>query len=497
MHQHFAKGYGIALLLLIAAMGAPCSSAAAGANAKPEASRGKPNIVFIAVDDLNDWIGCMKGHPDALTPNMDRLAARGTLFLNAHCSAPLCGSSRASVMTGLLPSTTGIYTYINDDAIRRAGDATRTVPFLHEYFSRNGYETMAVGKIFHKHVPKGTVDRSGGRGGWGPFPAKRLNWDNKGTLTDWGAYPETDEKMPDYEAATWAVEQLRGPHEKPFFLAVGFIRPHVPWLVPQKWFDLHPLSKATPPPYLKNDLDDIPEIARRISNMPMMPTTEWALAHDKWRDIVQAYLACTTFADAQVGRVLDALDASPEGQNTIIVLWGDHGYHLGEKNRFAKQALWDRATRVPLIIVMPGGQGGQVSRQPVSLLDLYPTLLDLAGLSPNPANEGRSLKPLLANPELDWPHPVVTTWGRNHHSVHDGRYQYMHFAEGAEELYDLAEDPNEWRNLAADPHYAATKQRLQQALPKINAPWVAGLSGGSPALEKDYQEAMRSAGEKK
>jgi len=460
------------------------SVAAKVPKARPDIGAAAPNVLFIAVDDLNDWVGFLKGHPDALTPNMDRLATRGTVFRNAQCTAPLCGPSRASLMTGLRPSTTGIYTHPEDNKIRDTCDATRATPFLHEYFGQRGYETLAVGKIFHHHVPTGTVDQSGGRGGWGPTPEKKLNWDSKGTLTDWGAYPDTDDKMPDYEAATWAVNQLQQPHDKPFLLMVGFIRPHVPWLVPQKWFDLHPRSRATPPPYLTNDFDDVPEMARRISEMPMMPTTEWAIAKDKWRDIVQAYLACVTFADDQIGRVLDALDASPAGKNTIIVLWGDHGYHLGEKNRFAKHALWERATRVPLVIVTPSGQGGQVCHQPVSLLDLYPTLLELAGLPPNPANEGRSLKPLLENPDREWPYPAVITWGRNNHAVRDTRYHYMHFNDGSEELYDLVNDPNEWRNLAKDEEYASVKVRLQQSLPKINAPWAPNTAGGGPGLDE-------------
>jgi arylsulfatase A-like enzyme len=471
------------LFLLCAVLAHP------GVEAQAASTAAQPNVLFIAVDDLNDWVGCLKGHPDAITPNIDRLAARGTVFANAHCTAPLCGPSRASLMTGLRPSTTGIYTHIADNKLREVCEATRTTPFLHEWFGQRGYETLAVGKLFHQHVPSGTVDQSGGAEGFGPKPDRRMNWEAKGTLTDWGAFPDSDPAMPDYRAATWAVERLREPRPRPFFLGVGFYRPHVPWHVPQKWFDLHPRHKAEPPPYLTNDFDDIPELSRRIADMPMMPTTEWAIANDQWRDIIQAYLACVTFADAQVGRVLDALDASPAGTNTIIVLWGDHGYHLGEKNRFAKQALWDRATRAPLILVTPHGKGGQVCSQPVSLLDLYPTLLDLAGLPPNPANEGRSLKPLLEQPDRDWPYPAVTTWGRNHHGVRDARYHYLRLADGSEELYDHVEDPNEWRNLAGEPDRAGVKERLAQALPKLNAPWVSGLNGGSPWLEEEYKQA--------
>lgn len=446
----------------------------------------RQNVLFIAVDDLNDWLGCLGGHPDARTPNMDRLAARGMLFSNAHCNAPLCGPSRASLMSGLRPSTTGIYTHLGDNALRGAGEAMRNVTFLHEFFSRHGYETLAVGKLFHQHVPKGTVDHSGGPSGAGPAPGQRMNWQRAGTMTDWGAYPEHDGQMPDYKAASWAVDRLREERPKPFFLGVGFIRPHVPWHVPQKWFDIYSRDRLRLPPYRAGDLDDVPDSARRIAEMPMMPTTEWAIATNKWRDIVQAYLACVSFADAQVGRVLDALDASPAASNTVIVLWGDNGYHLGEKSRFAKQALWERSTRVPLIIAAPGRQGGRTCPAPVSLLDLYPTLLDLAGLPPNPRNEGTSLVPLLENPARDWRHAAVTTWGRNNHAVRDVRWRYIRVADGAEELYDHQQDPNEWHNLAGNAEHAAVKDRLRKFLPTHNAPWAAGMAGGSPALERQY-----------
>ena len=322
-----------------------CASVVVGAERKP-------NVLMIAVDDLNDWVGFLSGHANAYTPNMDRLAARGTVFENAHCQAPICGPSRASLMSGLLPSTTGIYGQIKDDQIRKDNAATKNVTFMPEYFRNAGYKTMGIGKLFHDHAPKGVFEVSGGRkGGFGPYPKKRIKWPtpevNKKiflgkkykTSTDWGAFPDKDEKMPDYDNATWAVDQLQQVHDRPFFLAVGFARPHVPWLVPQKWFDLHPIDKVQLPPYVKGDQDDVPEISKRMHEMEQMPTAEWAQSSGKWKEIVQAYLACTSFADACVGRVLDALDKSTYADNTIVVLWTDHGYHLGEKNPFASAYL--------------------------------------------------------------------------------------------------------------------------------------------------------------
>lgn len=433
----------------------------------------RPNVLFIAIDDLNDWIGCMGGHPNTLTPNIDALAKQGTLFTNAHCQAPLCGPSRASLMTGLRPSTTGIYGQIKDDFIRQANEATRKNRFLFEYFHQSGYRTMAVGKLFHNHVPEGTVDESGGREkGFGPKPPHRLNWDRKGTSTDWGPFPDRDEQMPDFRSAQWAIERLHEKHDKPFFLAAGFLRPHVPWHVPQKWFDLHPLDGIQTPPYLPSDYDDLPEIAIRVASVPMMPTTEWAIKNKKWKEVVQAYLACVSFVDHQVGKVLDALRASPYVDNTIIVLWSDHGYHLGEKNRFAKHSLWERATRAPLIISGPHLNKGQSCSKPVGMIDLYPTLLELCGLPANPQNEGHSLLPLLKNPENDWPNAVVTTYGRNNHAVRTEFYRYIHYENGAEELYDHRIDANEWTNLANRPEYRELKERLKKLLPQVNAPWA-------------------------
>ncbi len=433
-----------------------------------------PNVLFLAIDDLNDWLGCMGGHPDVKTPNIDRLASRGTLFTNAHCQAPICGPSRASIMTGLLPSTTGIYGQINDGKLRQASEAVRETPFLFEYFRDHGYHTMAVGKLFHQHVPAGSVDESGGRvRGFGPTPPKRLKWNAAKTSTDWGPYPETDQEMPDYGTAQWVKERLLREHQKPFFLAAGFLRPHVPWHVPKKWFDLYPAGELAMPPYLPGDYGDIPDLGVRLAELPMMPTTEWAKKNGEWKYIVQAYLACVSFVDHYVGEVLDALAKSSYADNTIVVLWGDHGYHIGEKNRFAKHSLWEEATCAPLIVAGPGLPASQVCTKPAGMIDLYPTLLDLCGLPPNAANEGHSLRTLVENPRAEWRHAALTTYGRNNHAVRTERFRYVRYEDGSEELYDHRNDGNEWRNLAELPEFASVKERLRKYLPEQNAPWSA------------------------
>ena len=430
----------------------------------------RPNVLFISVAALTSLPTFAGYYPDALTPNMDRLAKRGVVFTRAHCQFPLCGPSRASLMSGLLPSTLGYDDHMKDEALaKRAGELGTDL--LHTYFSRHGYSTMAVGKICHNHVPKGSVDASGKRGDFSEGTGKLTkNWHQNGTSTDWAAAPERDDQLPDHHAAAWAVNQLQAEHDKPFLLMVGFLRPHVPWYVTQKWFDLYDKAQITLPPFKADDLDDVPAAAKRISILEEMPRTTWAIENDQWRNIVHAYLACISFADHQVGRVLDALDASPYKDNTIVVLWSDHGYHMGEKNTFQKQSLWTRATRVPVVIAGPGIQGSQRCDRVVSLLDLYPTLLALCDLPANARNEGRSLVPLLQEPARPWPHPAIIGWKENSFAVQDERYRYSRYNDGSEELYDHENDANEWNNLASDPVHAEIKTALSKVLDGLQTP---------------------------
>ena len=454
----------------------------------------KLNVVMIIVDDLNDWVGAMGGHPDTRTPNMDRLASQGTLFMNAHATAAICGPSRASVMTGLRPSTSGIYGQLSDKNIKKASAATENITFMSEYFAQNGYKTMGIGKIFHNGAPEGSFEEYGGRiKGFGPHPEKEFVWVSDRTNTDWGVFPEKDEDMIDYKSAMWARDKLAQEHDKPFFLAVGFIRPHAPWYAPQKWFDMHPADQLTMPPYLAGDQDDIPQISRDLHEMPMMPTTEWAIESGEWPNIVQGYLASVSFVDHYIGEVIKALENSPYADNTIVVLWGDHGYHIGEKNRFAKHSLWEETSRVPLIIRTPGGVEGQVTTTTASLLDLYPTLVDLAGLPANETNEGTSLKAVLDGSSETSGHVAITSYGYANHAIRDERYRYIRFVDGSEELYDHQNDPNEWLNLAGNPEYAEVKQRLGQYVPKVSAPLSPVQSGGR-AVNEHFAEMYEKAG---
>jgi arylsulfatase A-like enzyme len=433
-----------------------------------------PNVLLIAVDDLNDWEGYTGTNPDTVTPNIDALAARGTAFTQAYSQFPLCGPSRASLFSGLLPSTLGLLHQPRPDQVVADAAAQHGTLLLHSYFSEQGYKTMAVGKLLHRHVPKGSVDLSGGRGDWDRLPdGQRLHWESDNTMTDWGVYPGPEEEMSDPTAAAWAIERLRESHDRPFLLMVGFLRPHVPWYVPQKYFDAIGAAEAlASPPYRADDLEDVPEYAIRMNILAGYPRTEWAIETGVWNDIVQAYLASTYFADHYVGQVLDALERSPYADNTIVVLFSDHGYHLGEKNTFQKQTLWERANKVPLIFAGPGIPRGEIRGQTVGLLDIYPTLLGLTGLPANPANEGHSLVPVLNDAELAWSHATVSQWRRKGddsidlrgQTIQSGPWRYSLYGDGSEELYNHEADPNEWTNLAADPGTAAQHRELMDGL---------------------------------
>jgi iduronate 2-sulfatase len=461
----------------------------------------RPNVLFIAVDDLNDYVGCLGGHPNAKTPNIDRLAASGTLFTNAHCQAPICGPSRASLMTGLRPSTSGIYGQIQDQNIRGASPATAKATFLPDYLEAHGYRSFGCGKIYHKGDNAKTFDEFGHGSDMGPKPKKRFNYDPADhpdrvgtTQTDWAPYPKADAQMPDYKTAEWVRRKILtlsaevASERKPFFLAAGFCRPHVPLYVPKPWFDQHPIKGIKTPPYKADDWDDLPEISKRVNVAPMMPAMDWVLKEGHWPAILQAYLASTTFADHQVGRVLQMLEASPFADSTYIVLWSDHGYHLGEKGRFAKQSLWERSSRVPLIIAGPGLAKGQKCSAPVQLLDIYPTLVELLKLTTNRQNEGHSLVPLLKKPAADWPHFAITTYGPKNHAIQTRHHRYIQYEDGAAELYDHRSDPAEWKNIAAEAEQQKLIENLKRQLPRHNAP---NAKGSSYNFNEYFKQALR------
>jgi arylsulfatase A-like enzyme len=432
----------------------------------------KPNVLFIAIDDLNDWVGPLGGHPQVKTPNMDALAARGTAFTNAHCQAPLCNPSRTSILTGLRPSTTGVYALA---PWFRTSEKWKDTVTLFQAFHAGGYTTISTGKIFHGGYPP-KADRAKEVDVWGPDgriqprpKAKFVKTPDNHPLVDWGVYPEKDEDCFDHDIATWAVKQLKEPPKGPWFFAVGFQHPHVPCYAPQKWFDLYPEDKLILPDVKADDRDDLPRFASYLHWKLPEPRLKWLQENKQWKPLVRAYLASVSFADAQVGRVLQGLKESGQEKNTVVVLWSDHGWHLGEKGITGKNTLWERSTRVPLIFAGPRVTPGAKCGRPAELLDLYPTLLDLCGLPPNKANEGISLVPQLRDAKAVRERPAITTHNAGNHGVRTEKWRYIVYADGSEELYDEANDPHEWTNLARDPKFAAVKKELAKWAPAKSA----------------------------
>jgi len=451
----------------------------------------KPNILFISVDDLNDWTGCLGGHPQAKTPNIDRLAAGGMLFTNAHCAAPACNPSRTAIMTGVSPHRSGLY-----DNRQKMREVLPNAELLPKYFSRHGYWSAGSGKILHYFIdaqswddyfpPKETEN---------PFP--RTLYPDKRPVglprggpwqyieTDWAALDATDEEFGgDWLVSRWIGEQLGKEHDKPFFLACGIYRPHEPWFVPRKYFDLFPIEEIQlPPGYREDDLADLPPAGKKRGPNRYFPHIR---KEGQWKQGIQGYLASIAFADAMVGRVMTALENGPNRDNTIVVLWSDHGWHLGEKEHWQKFTAWRVCTRVPLIVRVPAGvpglaggtKAGSRCSRPVNLLSLFPTLTELAGLPEKAGNDGPSIVPLLESPMAKWPHLSVTHLNEpGSYGLSGDRWRLIHYANGDEELYDTASDRYEWTNLAGQSKHAAQLLKLRQLGPKSFAP---KFTAGSP-----------------
>lgn len=443
-----------------------------------------PNVLLIAIDDMNDWVGCLAGdnavqdgtltrHPNAKSPHIDRLAQRGTLFTNAHCQAPICNPSRTSIMYGVRPSTSGVYANSPKPWTVKTLAERVTLP---RFFAAHGYHTYTTGKIYHgSGLPPGDFDTIG------PRPGQKLKLDErlvpstaggaKG-LWDFGGQSYDESLFQDHADATWAIDVINDHatgNAKPFFLAVGFYRPHVPFYSPVRVFDQIPADEIALPPVKPNDRDDLPAIAAELTRAPAAPPHSWFVESGRWKEAVQSYLACIRWTDEQVGRLMAALDESGHADNTVIVLYSDHGFFLGEKERWAKQSMWERATHVPLIIAAPGMKPGRACKRPAELLSIYPTLAELCGLPARGDLEGVSLKPLMTDPAASWPHLALTTHGKDNHAVRSETHRYIRYRDGSEELYDLRSDPNEWTNIANDPAHVVLKTQLANHFPDSSA----------------------------
>lgn len=425
-----------------------------------------PDILFIAIDDLNDWTSGLGGHPQADTPNIDRLMARGVTFTNAHCAAPACNPSRAALMSGLRPFETGIYT--NSD---NAAPVLKNTLTINRHFLANGYRVLGGGKIYHGGGSEGRNDTWTEWKGNFPTTGKKISNVNglKKSHFDWGPLDVETEDMGDTKLTDWAISELQKSSDAPLFLAVGYVKPHLPWYVPREYFEKFPLDKVSLPAFEDGDLSDIPPAGVKMAK----PESDHAavVKGDQWHKAVQGYLATVSYLDDQVGRLLTALEESPRNEDTIVVLWSDHGWHLGEKEHWRKFALWEETTRTVFAISVPGMTKADTRcSAPVDFMSVYPTVCVLSGLPIPEHVKGPSLLPLLKDVNAPWNHLALCTHGRGNHGIRGPRYRYIRYANGDEELYDHKTDPMEYVNLADRPDLSAVKAQLARAIPEKEVP---------------------------
>lgn len=423
----------------------------------------RPNVLFIAVDDLNHWLTHLERNPQARTPNFDRLAKRGISFTNAHCAVPACEPSRCALMSGQRPWTSGCYK--NGDAWKQFQAEGQG---LSAQFLKAGYQVAGAGKIYHsmQYYPAE----------WGEYMSKDgLSMNGPGVEKMDGYHDDVthpnlkDDDILDWHAVDYCIERITQKSDQPFFVACGLYKPHLPFVVPRKYYDAFPLESIQLPPHVDNDLADIPPDGVKMAG----PNGDHAkfLKSGRWKAAIQSYLATCAYTDMNLGRLLDALDASPNKDNTIICLWSDHGWSLGEKEHWRKFALWEETTRTAFMWVVPGVTGSDLRcNRPVDLMSVYPTLCELTGIEKPAHVSGHSITPLLRNPNATWEFPAITTHGRGNHSVKTETHRYIRYASGQEELYDVTADPYEWTNLADEPAMTELKKQLAAWLPRSEAP---------------------------
>lgn len=439
--------------------------------AAKDAPREKRNVLFLASDDLNCSLGCY-GHRLVKTPNLDRLAARGTVFDKAYCQFPLCSPSRTSLMTGLRPDTTQVF-----DLQKHFRTVVPEVVTLPQMFRQNGYHAARVGKIYHYGVP-GQIGTNGlddpasweevfnPRGRDKDEEGKLINYTPKrglGSSLSFLAAEGADEEQTDGIGAGKTIEWLEQNRTRPFFIACGFYRPHCPYVAPKKYFDRIPLDRIEIP-------DFPPDLPQRLPAPALASTQPWpwfGVTREQLRESIRAYYAAVMFMDAQVGRLLEALDRLDLAKNTIVVFWGDNGYHLGELGLVKKQSTFENSARIPLIIASPDQkQKGKHCSRTVELVDIYPTLADLCGLKPPSGLAGRSLRTLLDHPGAGWNKPAFTQVWRGSlagYSVRTEQYRYTQWDEGkkGEELYDYRQNPGELHNAINDPNQRGNLEKLR------------------------------------
>jgi uncharacterized sulfatase len=471
-----------------------CLVVAAWSWTQADAAERKLNVLFIAVDDMNNDLGCY-GHPFVKSPNIDRLAKKGVKFDRAYCQFPLCSPSRSSLLTGLRPGTTRVFNLTYH--FRTGLPDVVTLPQL---FKNNGYYAARVGKIYHYGNP-GDIGTSGldDPPSWNHFvnPAGRdktvlesdiINYTPKRGLGSAMCFLSdkkgADEEHTDGKVALESIKLLEQHKDKPFFLAAGFYKPHTPYVAPEKYFDLYPMDKIQ----LPGVSADFPTSVPKPALASTAPWPYFGVTLDQARACKQAYYAAISFVDAQIGKLLDTMDRLKLWDNTVVVFWSDHGYHAGEHGLWMKQSLFEESARVPLIIIAPGAKGnGKPCVRTVEFVDLYPTLAELAGLTPPKNLEGASLKPLLENPQMTWQRPAFTQVQRNGfpgYSVRTERWRYTEWDDGKQgtQLYDHDADPQELHNLAGDQKYAAVAEEMKTLVRKN---WPVRVKGGQAPTKKE------------
>lgn len=451
------------------------------------------NVLLIAVDDMNNYIGCMGG--PAITPNIDALAKRGVLFSNAYCAAPACNPSRTAIMTGLRPERTGQYT--NQGNFRDIGN-NKSLLTLPQKLQAAGYQTIEAGKIFHyphgnSVVPNPLSDPvswtkqiAGQTGTSVPLTYKTRSgvavWLGDDTLdytngkkvdylagaSIWGPNTQTVEQTGDWKMSQACVEFLRQQHEKPFFFAVGFSKPHQPLVAPKEYFELYPLDKIGFPDYLITDMEDVPAVNKQNFSSPFV---EKVRKHRQTQLAYQAYLACMSFTDACIGNVLNALNKSRYANNTVVIFFSDHGFQLGTKNRWEKYSLWKLATNSPLIVYLPENKfSGTACNEAVSLMDIHATVLEATGINLAENLDCVSLLPQVLDPKKQRKLPAVITHEEGNHSIVWRQYNYIRYNNGSEELYDHFKDNLEYRNEAENGYYKGVMNELKKFIPKVLIP---------------------------
>ena len=431
------------------------------------ADTGRPNVLFVIVDDMNGY-GFYNKYPGVKMPYLDKLQKQSVVFDHAYCAVPKCVPSRAAVLSGLPANITGAY--LNASKPWKQSRVLSEIVSLPECFKDNGYTTFGRGKIFHNNPPeerfKAMWDNEVYSGGFKPFPDP----ENQVQGRFWGIQAFADKEFPDVMNSDAVMEFLNKDHDKPFFITLGIYRPHTPFTAPQRFFDMYDLNEIIlPPGYKKNDTEDIPEMGKRLIDKLKRFRTAGTGNEEMWKKMIWAYLACNTFADWSVGRVIETLDAGKYADNTIVVLWSDNGYHCGEKNHWEKSVPWELGVKTPMLIRIPNMKNaGKVCSLPVNLIDIYPTLVDYCGIDP-PSNPlaGKSLRPLLEKPDKFTSKPVVSILGKKYTSVRDKRYRYIQYPDGTEELYDHKNDNFEHNNLAGKWKYKLIKDKLARHVPKI------------------------------